>query len=232
MSVQRKVKKKHINIVDKNPSSQAKALRLKRVRNLGNLTRRDIEDRYGINLNTYKGWELARHGGLSRKGAKQIVEILQNNGVMCSIEWLLYGVGEKPQLIDQFEVREETAGYDTTLNNSEVDKQIIQVFKHGYKDTIDLIIDDDGMEPYYSIGEWVLGVKRFGKEIKKFVNKNCIVQTASESVMLRHLQCGNKKNVYTLTCLNPNTFVEQPVLYNVELISIAPIIWIRRREEI
>ena len=52
---------------------EARADRLKRVRNLANLSRKEICESGDININTYKGWELARFGGLPVDGAEKII---------------------------------------------------------------------------------------------------------------------------------------------------------------
>src|SRR5262249_31447785 len=49
--------------------------------------------KYGISANTLQSWEKAKAGGLTSKGAKRILSALQQEGVNCSTEWLLYGIG-------------------------------------------------------------------------------------------------------------------------------------------
>ena len=54
-------------------SPKSRGERLRRVRNLANLSRKNFP-LHGINLNTLKGWEIGRHGGLTEKGAKKNIK--------------------------------------------------------------------------------------------------------------------------------------------------------------
>jgi len=54
-------------------SSVARAKRLRQVRNMANLSRKEMCSGSVINLSTYKGWEIGRGGGISIGGAKRVI---------------------------------------------------------------------------------------------------------------------------------------------------------------
>lgn len=210
-----------------------RGLRLKRLRNLANLSRRDIEDKYYIKINTLKGWEVGRHGGLTEKGAIKILNILEQEGVICTLDWILYDIGRGPTVAEKFDTEpEEEITVPTHIKESE-EKQIIDeliFFRQNHANTIDLIIDDDSMEPCYKKGMYVAGIKRFEDKIGKVVGHNCIVQTTNGRLLLRNLRKGSKPGSYNLICLNTQSNINEPVIYNTELVSAAPVIWQRIKD--
>src|ERR1700733_6271968 len=88
---------KKVIVTDAKSSEEARAERVKRVRNLANLSRKEMCNDGTLNINTYKGWELGRYGGLPLDGADKIVARVAKEGVICTAKWLLYGTGEPPQ---------------------------------------------------------------------------------------------------------------------------------------
>src|SRR3990167_7645884 len=71
--------------------------RLRRARILAGIsTRREFENKYHISANTLQGWEQGKNP-LSKKGAKRIIEALKVEGLMCTLEWLMYGKGLPPR---------------------------------------------------------------------------------------------------------------------------------------
>src|SRR5579862_8575903 len=98
MRTQDKKRSKTSLIQDNSQSSPiAKAERLKRIRNLANLSREDFCDG-DINLTTLISWEIGRFGGLSRKGASSVIARVAKEGVFVTPEWLLYEVGAGPEV--------------------------------------------------------------------------------------------------------------------------------------
>ena len=79
-------------------SPTAKAERLKRVRNLANLSREDFCADGEVNITTLISWEVGRFGGLSRKGATSVIARVAKEGVFVTPEWLLHEVGAGPDV--------------------------------------------------------------------------------------------------------------------------------------
>ncbi|OGT22548.1 MAG: hypothetical protein A3C55_00015 [Gammaproteobacteria bacterium RIFCSPHIGHO2_02_FULL_42_13] len=216
------------DITDARSTPEAKAARLKRLRKLTNLERVDVAAKYGINVSTLKGWETARAHGLSKKGANRFLKISAQEGVLCSYEWLMYGLGHGPRILEKFDTTLEINPSSDHNEEEEIIEEL-QLFRHHHRNTVDLIVEDDGMSPYYAIGDYVAGAKLAKQYFSKLINTDCIVQTTDGQLLLRKVKKGPRQNTFTLSCINPNTTVAEPVLYNVELVGAAPIIWHRRK---
>ncbi len=97
MQVVQKYKKK-VTVLDERSTPEARAARLKRLRNLANLSRKEMCESSDLNINTLKGWELGRYGGLSLDGAYKLVRRVAAEGVFCTVEWLLHEDGLPPRV--------------------------------------------------------------------------------------------------------------------------------------
>jgi transcriptional regulator with XRE-family HTH domain len=192
-------------------TSKAKGHRLQHLRNLAGLSRQEFCDQHGFNQRTLKSWELGDYKGIPESSAAKVLIAFLKEGVKCRLKWLMDGSGQLP-ILDQ-------------------KKQILRALelfrKHNPKG-IDLLINDDGMKPYFYPGDHVAGIKRIDHEIQNLIGLNCIIETVDNQILLRHLEMGTQKNHYNLTCLNPNTNIAP--LQNIKVKSAAQVIWIRREE--
>lgn len=214
-------------------SPDARAARLKRLRNMANLSKKDLCEQGEININTLIGWEVARYGGLPQKGAEKVLVALSKSGIQCSTEWLMHGVGKGPSLLTDFDAAtQESMDNTERVSTDEEDQKIIEellVFKKHYKNAADLCVADDGMSPFYLLGDYVAGIKRFKKDIETTIGLNCIVRLDDGTILLRRLRKGSKPDLYSLYCINNETSAE-PNLNNIVLVSAAPVIWFRRKD--
>lgn len=218
----------HKNSFDESPSSpEARASRLKRLRNLANLSRKEMCEASDIKHDTLIGWEVSRHGGLSKIGAQKVISRVAKAGVQCTLEWLLEGIGPMPIIFPNLIIG----------NSSEaicVEEKIIHnellFFKSQYPDAIDYVVEDDGMIPQYFPDDHLAGIKRYGEKISHLIGYDCIVQLTDGIILLRRLQEGSKENLYNLSCINPKTTAISPTIFNIELICAAPVIWIRKKD--
>jgi len=97
----------------------------------------------------------------------------------------------------------------------------IMLFQNHHPDSIYIEIQDDGMGPLYHPGDFVAGIKKKGRHINELVKNNCIIETTNGERMLRYLKQSEKKNKYLLVCINSDTSVKVPVLYDIEIKSAA-----------
>ncbi len=214
-------------------SNKARAQRIRRLRGMMDLSRREFAIRYGIPARTLQNWEDAKGNGLTEAGARKITGVFKAEGIHCTIEWLLHGVGSPPEIpyID----------YPSSISTQQEwlvkdDAQIalimqeLKLFQEHYPHAIDFIVADDGMEPCFTINEYIAGNRRFQKDIETIVSRDCIVQTAEGEKLLRQVKAGSIPGHYNLICTNINTTVAKPILYDVELISAAPVIWTRKKD--
>jgi len=224
-------KRKHtkkVLVTDEKSTPQARAARLKRLRNLANLSRKEMCEGCDININTLKGWEIARYGGLPLDGAEKVVARVAEEGVTCTLDWLLYEIGIGPQLVTGVtDVGEAEKASHEPRSLEEDESRILEeilLFRKHYKDTIDYAIEDDGMAPHYQVGDYVAGVKHYGEAMHSLIGRDCIVQSREGRVYLRKLREGTESGRFTLMCSNMQTSIKTPVIYNVELAFAAPVI--------
>ena len=67
--------------------------RLKLLRSMTGLPRKALEQKYHISASTIQSWEDAKAGGLTEKGAKRVIQVFHKEGIQCSLNWLLHGLG-------------------------------------------------------------------------------------------------------------------------------------------
>jgi len=89
-----------------------------------------------------------------------------------------------------------------------------------------MVVSNNDMLPFYKMGDYVFGRWMFHDNIKKAINKDCIIQLANGNKYFRRL-IQDDKGLFNIACLNPSGTKYQPVLYNVIIESVAPIIWHR-----
>jgi len=220
--------KKKVIVSDIFTTPTARAERLHRVRNLANLTRKEMCENSSLNICTYKGWEVGGYGGLPVDGAERVTKRVAEEGVVCTVEWLLYEIGQGPYIIPDFKkLKQDHSKKTTTVTISEEKGKILQeilLFRKNFPEAIDYQIKDDGVAPIYNQNDFVAGMKYFGGTIKTIVNQYCIVQTLDGKTLVRLLKEGTSPNKFLLLCTNPQTSVANPALYDVEVVSAAPIL--------
>ncbi|MCW5588940.1 MAG: hypothetical protein KIT27_04675 [Legionellales bacterium] len=207
---------------------RSRAKRLELLRKMANLSRRAVEEKYGIDAGTLQNWEDARYGGLTEKGAHRMIKILKTEGVNCAFEWLMHGMGQGPHVQDPGFIEQSTRRKAPANKEEELIREELLLFHRHTQNPIDYQIEDDAMLPMYHHGDYVAGQRYFRDEIKALIGQTCIVQTADGLVSVRHLQFDHGDMTFNLTSLNPNTKLQEPTLYHVELVSAAPILWWRR----
>ncbi len=202
------------------PEERAKRVRYLREKVL-RFSREVFSEKSGIPINTLQNWEQSRHSGLIERGAKKIIQALQDAGISCSLEWLLYGIGGFP-------TSSLTSKPEICLTEEEIIAEELQLFHRLNPNAIDILINDDSMLPYYWPGDYAAGKRYTGEDIKKVVGLPCIVETNSGDIIVRYLEEASEPSRYTLLCTNQLT-MGAIKLENTELISAAPVLWLRRK---
>lgn len=210
---------------------KARGQRLRFLRKMSGLTLQKLAEKYDIGMSTIKYWECAVNEGLSNKGAKKIIHAMQKEGIQCSFMWLMHGVGTLPHILD---IRCAGNTPEVITNESVLEEELsianeIQFFCNKIVDSITLAVFDDGMDPHYSIGDNVGGKRLYGEHINKALGKHCIVETEDNQVFCRKIAPGSKPDRFNVYCVNPNTTVNPPNLYDVKLSSVAPIARVWKR---
>lgn len=209
--------------------------RLRRARVLAGIsTRKEFEKKYNISANTLQGWEQGKNP-LSEKGARRVVEAFKQEGLVCSVDWLLKGSGMPPRPYEMLHagVREQARTDEnvTSLNLKEEERiyQESQLFKSLNQNAIVLSITDDAMEPYFSVGDYIGGVQIFEDQISDYIGTICILELENNVIVPRYLHKGSHEGTYTASCTNPGASKGPFNLYNIKVISAAPIVWHRKK---
>ncbi|HAU0227414.1 TPA: helix-turn-helix transcriptional regulator [Legionella pneumophila] len=200
--------------------------RIKRARMLAGLSRRDLEEKHGVSIHTLQSWELGRNP-LNQAKAANLVEILHQYDVSCSIDWLLEGRGKGPSVIENefknFPFLEEAVG--GLLATEQAIQKEIDFFKSNNPNAVVIMVSDDAMEPEYMPGDFIGGIKFIDRDKKgECVGHDCIVETTDGMFFRRLIKSEDK---HLLVCNNNRTTVSDPVISADSILSIAPVIWHR-----
>jgi transcriptional regulator with XRE-family HTH domain len=222
------------DILDQKSTPEARGKRLKSLRMMAGLSRKALEDKYEVSASTMQSWEDAKAGGLTEKGAKRAIEVFRQEGIRCTIDWLLYGIGLPPQLSDKL-FQQQIRLHESPEDRVEITEERAIVnellaFRQHNPDAVEFIVPDDGMMPLYYKGDYVAGKRRYNEAINNVLDMDCIIETKENEVMLRRLKTGSKTGLYTLICLNPNANVAEFALHDREILCAAPVIWLRRKD--
>jgi len=205
--------------------------RLKHIRSLLRLTRSYLQDKYGLPEVTLKSWENGTTK-LTSSGAQRCVDAYRNEGLIVSIDWILNGIGLDPKktvTVSQYFATPTTQ--DLPSEDEELSMlRDANAFKENHSNAVIMIVSNDDMRPVYWPGDYIGGKMRFAEKIETAVNKDCIVYLKNGERFFKRL-IKNSLGGYNLTCLNPNEVTSEPVLYNVEIESVAPVIWHRRKDD-
>ena len=209
----------------KNDTS-AMGQRIKRARMLAGLSRKDLEEKHGISIHTLQSWELGRNP-LNHAKAANLVEILHQYDVSCSIDWLLGGSGKGPSVITNdfknFPFLDETVG--NLIASEQAIQKEIDFFKTNNPNAVVMMVSDDAMQPEYQSGDFIGGIKCIDRDKRNTcVGYDCIVETTEGTFFRRLIKSEDK---YLLVCNNNRTSVSDPVISADSILSIAPVIWHR-----
>lgn len=220
---------------DLKSSKEARAYRLVSLRKMTRLSKAAFAKKHGISTGNFQNWEGPRYGGLTEQGAKRIIKGLKEEGILCSLEWLMHGAGEGPKITEKlylkdFNTKEFESNNSIITKSQEIEKitKELQIFRNHNEDILSLLVNDNSMEPKHEIGEYVAGKKYYNLNMINIIDKNCLVQTIDNDILLRRIKKGSKDGIYTLACTNINTNIENPVIYDAKIIAAAPIMWVRR----
>lgn len=204
--------------------------RLKYIRSLLRVSRAYLQEKYGLPEVTLKSWENGT-SKLSKSGTEKCIEIYRNEGMIVSENWILEGIGLNPKATASIGNYFATpTDKDLPLEDDEISMiREANLFKENHPNAVIMIVSNDDMRPFYKPGDYVGGKMRYNNDLSAAVNHDCIIYLKNGERFFRRLIKGNANN-YNLTCLNPNENTCEPVLYNVEIESAAPIIWHRWKD--
>ncbi len=212
--------------------------RLSRLRNMTGLSCKAFASKYHIGYSTLRQWENGRLSGLSSKGAEKIIAAASNEGIACSLQWLLHGTDEPPMILGTTDFNknikqplQNLSPELSTVHDEIIINQEIERFRHAYKQATTMIVPDESMCPFFLQGDYLGGIKYPANKVDAALEQVCIIETTTHELYCRKLKVGNTPNVHNLESLNLNISSGHYLLSNVSIISAAPItrIWRKHR---
>jgi DNA-binding transcriptional regulator YiaG len=213
---------------EKRSSPEARARRIRYVREsvLG-VSREQFSIKSRISASSLQNWEQERNKGLTEAGARRLVSAFREEGADCTVEWLLYEIGEKPTApFSKATMKELLKSPDEEIISKE-----LQLYHDLNPRSIDTVVADDGMSPIFWPGDYLAGKRYAGEEVKKTIGLPCIVELETGELLVRMLEIGDQDDKFNLYCANPNALTKK-IYRNVDVKSSAPVLWMRRRTAI
>jgi len=212
--------------------------RIKSTRMLSGLSRADFCKKTGLSLPTLSAWESPpqNRNGLTEKGANLLVDAFFNLGILCEKNWLLYGEGYAPKLLN-YDLKAtkncdenihsiiEDVSSSYTWGNQEATIKDIESFKKNNSNAIIYLIQDNLMLPCFPPDTYVGGSKSFDHDIQKLIGKICIIKIKNAHSLVRQIYWKNK-NKYLIGTVNINNKQEVKLI---EIEYAAEIVWTRKR---
>lgn len=216
------------------------AMRLRYIRGLLGVSRADLERKYGVSQATIKSWE---NGvvKITQEAVNRCLSMFRSEGVIISSEWILEGVGLEPKtarsVSNYFSSLERKNLESTSSENQDGSEDNdewgalndAELFKKSGKNRVVMMVCSDEMSPFYSPGDLIGGKLRYKDQLCEGINRNCIVIVEGGVQFFRRvIRSGN--GGYNLVILNPNQATQEPVMFDVPLVAVAPVIWHRMRD--
>lgn len=202
--------------------------RIKMARLQLGLTRKQFSSCSNIPPPTLQAWETGRYS-MTEKGLSRYIRALKLAGLNCSPSWLLYGKLPAPYLLQN---QPNENNNETTLtkqmNAQENVFKEIHFFETLYDNSIVMLVQDETMQPFFNVGDYVGGLKTKQLPANYTSNTPCIVKLINNDILIRYVQYTNKKNSYNLFISNIHFPIIAPVLYAQTVEYFAAVTWHRR----
>lgn len=200
---------------------KARGQRLQSLRVLCGTTVAEFCNSQDISLNkgSVYNWESPQlQGGISKLGARKVIARAEELGIICSYEWIMYGIGLPPIYAGgqvQRELKKEESDFLEAISALCSNHRILQY-----------TVPDHAMSPEYLPGDIVIGFKQ--NKAADAIGKNCIIIAQDHSILVRRLDKSEKHQRFTLRPLNALED-EFKTIYDTQIKLAAPILMRWRR---
>lgn len=186
-------------------------------------------ERHEISPHTLSAWEKGKKP-VTEKGANKLIEAFAKEGILCSVDWLLHGVGLSPTTLEDFtsSIRIEEISIIEEYKNRQIQSEIALFIAQNPTARI-FKMSDDSMEPALFEEDIIGAVLAPKNKIKSLVKRPCVFIESNDNYHIRLLVPSKEKETYNLASLNPQTKQTIPVFFNVRPKEIYKIVWIRRK---
>jgi hypothetical protein len=156
--------------------------RFRQARSLVPLSRTTFCKKHGLSYHTMQSWELARHASRLENVAR-FCEALAKEGIICTENWLLEGVGTiplpalglpyaQPEVLTL--IAKEMAFFQDLHQQAGIQTVIMR-------------IEDAAMHPDYRIGDYVGAQCLTVDRVEQFYNQVCLIEVQPQHYLLRQL---------------------------------------------
>ena len=215
---------------------QERANRLRYLRKMSHLSMKEFAQHCNLGLTTINYWEQG-YSSVTERGAQKVSKAMREEGIECSVIWLMTGYGEPPKVTDssklsklnyknleslsRISINEKKSDYP--LENNEI-KEELALFRKNYPEHLIYLIDNESMKPLYGPGDLVAGKKLTDKNMELGHGADCIVELEARELLIRRVKIAHVANSYDLYVINSDASLEFPPLRNMKVLSLAPII--------
>ena len=207
-------------------TSRDRAQRLRKIRAMAGLTRKAMAQKYHIPPGTLQNWEMPRFGGLSERGAYQVIQSLTMEGVYASFEWLMMGVGPGPTMAPHSQASGITESVE--CSQKKIAKEI-EYFQKKDKRRLVFTLNDDSMQPGFAPGDVFVGQQRVSsRDMISLINRLCIIQIDQHVTLLRYVKAIQpRQKTLVLFAQHPNSDCRHAATQS-PFKAIWQVVWIRQ----
>lgn len=213
-----------------------RASRLRYLRKMSHLSMKEFAQHCHLGLTTINYWEQG-YSSVTERGAQKVCKAMREEGIECTVIWLMTGYGEPPKVTDSSKLSKlnyknleslsrisiNEKKFDYPMENSEINAELA-LFKKNYPDHLIYLVDNESMKPLYAPGDLVAGKKLTDKNMELANGADCIVELEGKELLIRRVKIAHAVNSYDLYVINSEASLEFPPLRNIKLLSLAPII--------
>lgn len=215
---------------------QERANRLRFLRKMSHLSMKEFAQHCNLGLTTINYWEQG-YSSITERGAQKVCKAMREEGIECTVIWLMTGYGEAPKVTDSSKlsklnyknleslsrtsINEKKSDYP--MENIEI-KEELGLFRKNYPEHLIYLVDNESMKPLYGPGDLVAGKKLTEKNMELAHGADCIVELEGKELMIRRVKIGHATDSFDLYVINSDTSLEFPPLRNIKVLSLAPII--------
>lgn len=209
-------------------SSQARASRLKRMRRLTFLSRKDFAKKHTFSPGTLQNWETARFGGLTEKGARLILKAFKLEGIFCSYEWLMLGVGDGP-IFNKHSARNRVSNVvEAKLVSKPSFTQELKFFTQLHHGAVVHELHDTSLLPYMQVGDMLVGVPCNIARQSEIVGRLCILDLSHSVRVARYVKAIHPDGTVNFVAANPFSDANYLLQDRAEVGKISPVLWWRK----
>lgn len=171
------------------------------------LNRKSFCERYEINRYTMQSWENGLHVSKG-KNVEKFIEALAREGIACTSEWLIDGIGEPARpFIDAQAPQKEALYKNLDLSqgpdhHNEEHDHLINLLISGYasinRESVKMLVLDESMSPKFRQGDWLIGT--LSASPAEIHQKFCIVELGENRYAARKVYF--LKDHFLLTALD------------------------------